>query len=61
MTKASDETQRSLLQLYEAKELIAEALHHLADLAEQPRLHPDARQRVVEAVRYLADHIEEMD
>lgn len=56
-----DEMRRSLSALYEAKDLIADGLHKLADLAANPRLDDDARRQVAEAVHRLADAIEELD
>lgn len=56
-----DEIRRSLAALYEANDLIAEAIHKLADLADSPHLSVFARHDLAEAIHALADRIEELD
>lgn len=56
-----DEIRRSLAQLYEVAEQIAEGLHRLADLAANRQLDDETRRTMAEAVHRLADRIEEMD
>lgn len=61
MSKTSDETQRSLQQIYLALEVAAEGLHRLADLTANRLLDDETRRAMAEAVHRLADRIEEMD